>query len=129
MRGVSFGCLTAVIVSGGALADPVVGTWRTEPDRKGFTSHISVGRCGAAVCGTVLKAYDQSGREVVTANVGKRLFWDMRPQGGGRYDGGTVHVPSLNLKARATMELKGDRLRVNGCKGPACYGQTWTRLK
>jgi uncharacterized protein (DUF2147 family) len=111
-----------------ALADPVVGIWKTEPDKKNLISHIAVSTCGAKICGKVLKAFDRSGKEVATPNVGKPLFWDMQPTGGGKYSDGTVYVATLNMKARGSMELNGNALRVTGCKGPACYGQTWTRL-
>ena len=53
----------------------------------------------------------------------------MEAAGGEKYGNGVVQVASLNMKARATMELNGNNLRVTGCKGPACYGQTWSRLK
>jgi uncharacterized protein (DUF2147 family) len=112
-----------------ASADPAVGIWQTQPDRKDLTSQIDVKPCGAALCGTVLRAFDAKGREVRTANVGKRLFWDMQAQGNGAYSGGTVEVASMNLRAKATMQLQGNSLRVTGCKGPACFGQTWTRMR
>ncbi len=110
-----------------ALADPAVGLWRTEPDRKNLTSLIRIDTCGAALCGTVLKAFDPQGREVQTANVGKRLFWDLKPAGSGNYGGGTVRVPLLNVQANAKAELSGDKLHVTGCKGLVCDGQTWVR--
>lgn len=112
-----------------ASADPAVGIWQTQPDRKDLTSHIDVKPCGAALCGTVLRAFGPDGREVRTANIGQPLFWDMQAQGNGAYDGGTVEVASMNLRARAKMQLQGNQLRVTGCKGPACFGQTWTRLR
>lgn len=112
-----------------AAADPALGIWQTQPDRKDLTSHIAISACGAALCGTVLRAFDKEGRDIVTPNVGRRLFWDMQPRGDGHYDGGTVEIASMNLRARAKMKLQGDSLRVTGCKGPACFGQTWTRLR
>lgn len=111
-----------------ALADPAIGLWRTEPDRKHLTSHVQIAPCGAALCGTVLKAYDPWGREVKTANVGKTLFWDLKPDSEGRYEGGTVYVPFLNVRAAAKAKLSGNSLRVTGCKGLICDGQTWTRV-
>jgi hypothetical protein len=32
-----------------ALADPVVGIWKTEPDKKNLISHIAVSTCGAKI--------------------------------------------------------------------------------
>jgi len=110
------------------LADPAVGLWQTEPDRKNLTSHIRVQTCGSALCGTVSKAFDAQGREVTTANVGKRLFWDLKPQGGGTYTKGMVYVPLLDVTAQAKAQLSGDTLKVTGCKGIICDGQTWKRV-
>ena len=126
------GRLIAVLsVLGGAAqaADPAVGLWQTEPDRKNLTSHIEVTPCGDALCGQVVAAYDASGAEVRTKNVGKRLFWDLRPEGNGLYGGGTVYVPLLDVTARAKARLAGNRLEVTGCKGPVCDGQVWSRVR
>ena len=119
----------ATLVSGAAFADPAVGTWVTPPDRKNLVSHIQIAPCGAALCGTVLRAMDRDGREVKTANVGKCLFWDLRPEGDGLYSGGTVYVPLLDVTAKASARLTARGLRVTGCKGPVCDGQVWTRLR
>lgn len=109
--------------------DPAIGVWQTEPDRKNLVSHIKVRSCGPALCGTVIRAFDTDGREVTTPHVGKRLFWDLSPQGGGKYAGGTVQVPLLNVTANASATVSGDSMRVTGCKGGICQGQTWTRLQ
>lgn len=110
-------------------ADPVIGLWRTEPDRKMLTSHIEIRACSAKICGRVKDAFDIYGVSVKTRNVGRELFWDVEPLGGGRYGRGTVFVPLLNVQAKASLELKGDVLKVTGCKGLICDGQTWVRLK
>lgn len=111
-----------------ATADPVVGLWKTEPDRKNLTSHIHIRQCGPNLCGKVVKAFDPSGTQVKTKNVGKELFWDVKPAGDGNYQDGTVVVPLLNVKATASMRLQGSKLQVTACKGAICDGQTWTRL-
>lgn len=118
-----------VLTGGAADADPVLGLWQTEPDRKRLVSHIEITRCGPAICGRVAVAFDPSGKTVQTPHVGRPLFWDMQAQGAGRYTGGTVYVPLLDITARASMQLQGDRLTVTGCKGPVCDGQVWTRLR
>lgn len=112
-----------------AAADVAVGIWKTQPDRKSLVSHIEISPCGAALCGVVLRAFDANGVAVSTPNVGKRLFWDLKPEGNGSYGGGTVYVPLLDVTAKAKAKLSGNTLRVTGCKGPVCDGQTWTRLK
>lgn len=112
-----------------SLADAAVGVWKTEPDRKQLTSYVEVRQCGQRLCGRILQAFNPAGEEVRTKYVGKELFWDMTRLGGGRYDGGTVYVPLLNVTAKASMMLQGDRLKVRGCKGVVCDGQIWTRVR
>ncbi|MEO8531576.1 MAG: DUF2147 domain-containing protein [Deltaproteobacteria bacterium] len=115
--------------AGLAGADPAVGLWQTPPDRKDLTSHIAVRLCGAKLCGTIIAAFDPTGKQVQTPNIGKELFWDMTPHGDGGYSNGTAWVPLLNVQVRASMTLSGNRLTVRGCKGPICDTQVWTRLQ
>ena len=75
----------------------------------------------------MLRAYDPSGKPVKTKNVGKQLFWGVKPVGGGSYDGGTAQIPLIG-KAKAKMKLNGNRLTVIGCKAGVCDSQVWTRL-
>lgn len=120
----------ALLLPGAAsAADPALGIWQTEPDRKDLVSHIEIRACGEALCGRVLRIFDLNGKPVTTANLGRELFWDVKPKGGGAYDDGTVYVPLLNVTARARMQLSGDRLQVTGCKGPVCDGQNWRRVR
>lgn len=110
-----------------ASAEAALGLWLTEPDRKAQTAHVQVSRCGAALCGTILRAYDKSGRQITTKNVGKRIFWDVRPTTAGDY-AGRAYVPMLGREYPAKMQIKGNRMYVKGCVGPACMSQTWTRV-
>jgi uncharacterized protein (DUF2147 family) len=109
-------------------SDPAVGIWQTQPDRKDLTSHVEVRECGPALCGRVVAAFDPSGRKVTTPNVGRELFWDMSPQGGGAYAGGRAWIPLLNVEVEASMALSRGGLKVRGCKGGVCESQVWTRL-
>lgn len=111
-----------------ALSEPVVGIWKTEPDRKNLTSHIQIVECGEKVCGMIKEAFNAAGQKVMTPNIGKTLFWNLRPTGTGDYVDGTVWVPFMDVTARAKMTLNGDTLKVTGCKGIICDGQTWTRV-
>ncbi|MCL6285023.1 DUF2147 domain-containing protein [Ruegeria sp. 2012CJ41-6] len=108
--------------------DPIIGTWKTEPDRKDLISHIQITACGDKFCGKILSAYDKSGKEVQTKNIGKRLFWDVASEGGGKYGGGEFWVPLVNVEAVPTMVLDGDQLKVKGCSHHVCGHQTWSRL-
>jgi uncharacterized protein (DUF2147 family) len=110
-------------------ADPAIGMWKTQPDRKDLTAHIQIRACGEHLCGRIVSAYNRAGEKVNTPNIGKELFWGMSATGEGAYRGGTVWVPLLNVEAKGSMKLSGNRLIVRGCKGPVCDGQTWSRLQ
>ncbi|MFY9238185.1 MAG: DUF2147 domain-containing protein [Roseovarius sp.] len=109
--------------------DPAIGIWAAPPDGKGQVGHIEVAPCGTALCGTIIRAYSPEGKQITTANVGKRLFWDMRPNGKGAYDGGRVYVPAHRKEYDAKMEITNGGLSVKGCLGPICQGQTWSRVQ
>lgn len=124
--------LVAVAIGAGGAAyaeDPVTGVWQTPPDRKDLVSHIEIAACGDKLCGRVLRAYDSSGAQVRTPNIGKRIFWGIEPLGNGRYGNGTAWVPLLDVHANASMTLSADTLRVRGCKAVLCDSQTWVRLQ
>jgi len=61
---------TLVTLAGAALADPLEGLWRTAPDDNGNSGLIEVAPCGAALCGTLIRALDASGAEMARDNVG-----------------------------------------------------------
>ncbi len=110
-------------------ADPIVGVWKTEPDRKNLVSHVKISACGDKFCGQILSAYNSSGKEVQTPNIGKKLFWDVSNKGGGSYGGGEFWVPLINVDAVPQMTLNGNTLSVKGCEHMLCAHQTWSRLE
>ncbi len=126
-------CMSAVValllIPSLAAADPIVGVWKTEPDRKDLISHIKITACGDKFCGQIQSAYDASGKKVQTPNIGKRLFWDVASKGGGKYGGGEFWVPLVDVETVPQMTLQGDSLTVKGCEHLVCAHQTWSRLK
>ncbi|MEP3946543.1 DUF2147 domain-containing protein [Ascidiaceihabitans sp.] len=113
-------------LAGGALADPVLGTWKTQVD-DGNYAHIKMAKCGDKVCGTIAKAFDASG-PIQTDNVGRKLVWAMVPKGDGYYASGKIWQPSTDKVYKSKMSLSGNSLKVSGCVGPICKKQTWTRV-
>ena len=121
---------TALVLAGAGAAlaaDPVEGVWKTEVD-DGAYAHIAITPCGADICGTIAKALDASGPNA-SENVGKRIVWDMTPEGSGKYGSGKIWRPSNDKVYRSKMALNGNTLKVSGCIGPICLGQTWTRVQ
>lgn len=123
-----FFCIMVIASASALRAEPLVGTWLTTPDRKGQVAHVRAERCGDALCGTIVRAFDQSGMPVTTPNVGKRIFWDVRPLDKAVYSG-TGWLPLRNRTFRATLRLAQNTLTVSGCIGPICQNQTWKRVQ
>ena len=110
-----------------AVADPVAGTWQTQPD-DGNYAHIQMAPCGDKVCGVIARSYNASG-QFQSPSTGKTLVIDMVPQGDGTYKG-KVWRPSNDKIYIGKMKLRGDKLDLSGCVagGLLCSKQTWTRL-
>ncbi|MEM0937857.1 MAG: DUF2147 domain-containing protein [Pseudomonadota bacterium] len=111
-----------------ALAEPVLGTWKTQPGDDGSFGHVRIYACGAAICGVLERAYNAAGTEIASDAVGKRMIWDMAAEGDGDYSGGRIWAPDRDRVYRSKMALSGATLSVSGCIGPICRAQTWQRL-
>jgi uncharacterized protein (DUF2147 family) len=115
-------CLAA-----GAMAEPLVGTWRTAKDDNGNSGLIQVKPCGAALCGTLVKAFDKAGKSMESPNIGRKIIWDTKPVGDGEYRG-MVYSPDRDAEYKSKLVLTGDKLSVSGCRIGICReGGVWTR--
>jgi len=118
----------AVLMAGAALADPLEGTWRTAPDDNGNTGLIEVAPCGAALCGTLVGAFDSGGTQVVPPDLGRLIIFDTEARGGGEYRG-KVWAPDRDQTYNSRLMLDGDRLSVSGCVLGICRdGGSWQRV-
>lgn len=128
MKRMIAGLALATLWGGAALAaDPAVGQWRTQADDNGNFALVSMQECGATLCATITRAFGAGGTPIQSPNVGKRIVWDMAPQGGGAYAGGKIYAPDRDKTYNSKMMLAGDRLKVEGCVLGICRGQTWAR--
>jgi uncharacterized protein (DUF2147 family) len=131
--------LAASPLAAQAAGEGVSGLWLTE---KG-DARIQVSQCGNALCGKVAWLRDaidpDTGRPQTDSKnpnaslaarpmVGIQLFLGMKPAGPGRWaghiynaDDGGVYEGKLSLTGPGT-------LRVEGCLGALCGGETWTRV-
>lgn len=121
--------IVAMALAGPAGADSVDGTWKTAPATGGGYGTVAIAPCGAKICGTLTKAYDKTGKEVASADVGKQIISNMVAKGGGTYSGGTVYSPARGKSFDGTMTRKGNALDVSACELGVCRGQIWTRIK
>ena len=119
-----------MLAGGAAFADPVEGTWRTQPDDNGNFGVVTISSCGSSICGTLGQGYDASGNKIASPNIGRQMIWDMKPQGGGAYRGGKIWAPDRDKTYNSKMTLNGDTLSVEGCVLFICRdGGTWTRAE
>ncbi|MFY9238186.1 MAG: DUF2147 domain-containing protein [Roseovarius sp.] len=121
----------ALMLSAGAAlaADPLEGTWRTAPDDNGHTGLITVAPCGDALCGTLMKAFDGTGTQVASPNIGRHIISQTKPKGNGAY-AGKVYAPDRDKTYNSKLQLSGNTLAVSGCVlGIYRNGGTWTKLE
>ena len=115
-------------LAGAAAADPLEGTWRTIADENGNSGLIQVSPCGSALCGTLVRAFDASGAEMASPNVGRLIISETVAQGDGTYRG-KVWSPDRDQTYNSRLTLNGDRLSVQGCVLGICRdGGTWQRV-
>ena len=108
-------------------ADPLEGMWRTAKDDNGNSGLIQVSTCGAALCGTLVKAFGPDGAEMQSDNVGRQLIWDTVNKGDGVYRG-KVYSPDRDKTYSSKLVLSGGRLSVSGCVLGICReGGVWTK--
>jgi len=120
-------------------AEPV-GVWLTE---KG-DARVKVTKCGSGLCGAIawLKApIDRAtGRPQVDDKnpnptlrtrpvIGISLFIGMRASAPGKWSGQIYNADDGGTYASHVTFSGGDTLRVEGCVGAICGGETWTRVR
>ena len=120
--------LVAAALAGPASADPVLGTYQTQPGDEGNFAHVEIYQCEASICGVIRKAFDGAGKQIESDTVGKRMIWGMKAQGGGKYGKGKIWAPDRDKTYNSRMELAGSTLKVSGCVLGICRGQTWQRV-
>lgn len=117
------------LLAGPAAAQEVRGLFQTAPNDDGNVGHVEFYDCGGLTCGKLVRSFDSSGTPIASPNAGKNIVWDMQDQGGGKYTKGRIWDPGADKTYRSKMALEGDRLKVSGCIGPICRGNTWVRLR
>ncbi len=127
MKTMTLAFVATLMSAAAALADPVLGTWQTEPDDGSF-AHVKMQKCGDAICGVFTRTFNENG-EYKSPNIGKQVVRQMKPAGNGRYEG-KVWRPSNNKVYIGKLDLNGNTLQLRGCVagGLICAKQTWKRV-
>ena len=60
--------------------------------------------------------------------IGVQLFLNMRPSGQGTWAGRIYNADDGGVYAGRVIWQGADQLRIEGCLGAICGGETWTRV-
>ncbi|MCU4180385.1 DUF2147 domain-containing protein [Bosea sp. BH3] len=116
------GCAALALLAGiaTASAQEVAGVW----ERETGASRVRFAKCGEALCGTIAWLKDANG----PAKLGQRIFYDMKPNGGGKWSGSAFN-PEDGKTYSGTMTLSGETLTTAGCilGGLICRSVKWSR--
>ncbi len=130
MRNFLLGAVALMAMTGAAMADDLIGDWRTAPDDNGNTGIIRVTQCGQSLCGTLIEAFDPSGATMQSPNVGRQIIWETNPTGEPGEYRGMLYAPDRDRDYRSRLQLSGNALSVSGCVmgGAICReGGSWQR--
>jgi uncharacterized protein (DUF2147 family) len=130
MRKLAASAMALILMAGAAVADPLIGDWRTAADDNGNSGIVRIVQCGTSLCGTLVQSFDSAGKPMESENVGRQLVWDTNPTGEAGQYRGMIHSPDRGRDYRSRLALSGDALTVSGCVmgGAICReGGTWQR--
>jgi len=129
MRTFLLGAVALIALAGTAMADDLMGDWRTAPDDNGNTGIIRVTQCGQSLCGTLVQAFDPAGASIQSPNVGRQIIWETNPTGTPGEYRGMLYAPDRDREYRSRLQMSGDALSVSGCVMGICReGGTWQRV-
>jgi uncharacterized protein (DUF2147 family) len=114
------------------------GIWLTQAG----DAKVRVSKCGGAICGAVVwlrdpinpatgkpEVDDKNPNPVLAKRpmIGLPLFSGMQPSGPDKWSGQIYNADDGNSYASNISVLGPDTLKVEGCVGALCGGETWTR--
>ena len=115
------------------------GVWQTQAG----DARVKVSKCGGGICGVVVSLRDpidpMTGKPQVDnknpnpslANrpiIGLPLFSSMQPVAAGKWSGQIYNADDGGTYASSISVTSESTLRVEGCVGALCGGETWTRV-
>ena len=130
--------LTAPSAHAQGTGEPV-GVWLTQAG----DARVKISKCGGGICGVIVglkEPIDQAtGKPQVDDKnpnpalkkrpmIGLPLFSGMQPTGPGKWSGQIYNADDGGTYASSVSVMGADTLRVEGCVGALCGGETWTRV-
>jgi uncharacterized protein (DUF2147 family) len=134
--------LTLLLVANAAWAEPGLepyGVWLTQAG----DAKVRVSKCGSGICGVIVWLKDPidsaTGKPAIDNKnpnpalaarpmMGLALFTRMQPAGANKWSGQIYNPDDGNMYASNVALTGASMLRVEGCVGPLCGGETWTRV-
>jgi len=89
----TLGAIATLIAVPAFAQDALPGTYKTQPGDEGSFGHVEIYACETSICGVIRKAFDGSGAEIESANIGKKMIWNTEADGGDAYSGGKIWAP------------------------------------
>ena len=115
------------------------GVWQTQAG----DARVKISKCGGGICGVIVglkEPIDQAtGKPQVDDKnpnpalkkrpmIGLSLFSGMQPVAAGKWSGQIYNADDGGTYASSVSVAGSDTLRVEGCVGALCGGETWTRV-
>jgi uncharacterized protein (DUF2147 family) len=120
-------------------AGEVTGVWLTQAG----DARVRVSKCSGGICGVVIglkqpidpatgkpQVDDKNPNPALAKRpiIGLPLFSGMHPSGPGKWSGQIYNADDGSTYASNVSVTGPDTLRVEGCVGMLCGGETWTRV-
>lgn len=114
------------------------GTWLTQAG----DARVKISKCGGGICGVIVwlraptdtatgqPATDSKNPNPALARrpmIGLPLFSGMQPAGPNKWSGQIYNADDGSTYASSVTVTGAEALRVEGCVGALCGGETWTR--
>jgi uncharacterized protein (DUF2147 family) len=130
--------LTAPMARSETTADPS-GVWQTQAG----DARVKISKCSTGICGVIVSLrepidpatgkpqIDNKNPNPSLANrpiIGLPLFSGMQPAGPAKWSGQIYNADDGGTYASSISLLNADSLRVEGCVGALCGGETWIRV-
>ena len=130
--------LTAPSAHAQGTGEPV-GVWLTQAG----DARVKISKCGGGICGVIVGLKEPidpaTGRPQVDDKnpnpalakrpiIGLPLFSGMHAAGPGKWSGQIYNADDGGTYASSVSVMGTDTLKVEGCVGALCGGETWTRV-
>jgi uncharacterized protein (DUF2147 family) len=116
------------------------GTWLTQAG----DARVKINKCGGGICGVIVwlrEPHDTATGQLATdsknpnpalakrAMIGLPLFSGMQSSGPNKWSGQIYNADDGSTYASSVTVTGAETLRVEGCVGTLCGGETWTRAR